>query len=124
LVLEGIEGGKSTRLVITVLIETKLVDGVETMVVEERVTEVDILAEVALNYFAICQNTNSVFYFAEDVDNSVNGQFANHDGSWLAGRRDSSSLLAFIVGLTPPFTRTTKGGGWHAESRTRQCPHG
>ena len=48
-VLEG-DGG---RLVITVLNETKTVDGVETRVVEERETDKDQLIEVSRNYFAI-----------------------------------------------------------------------
>src|SRR3989442_7671453 len=57
LVLEG--GG--TQLIITVLNETKIVDGVETRVVEERETKNGQLIEVARNYFAISRRTNDVF---------------------------------------------------------------
>src|SRR5713101_6366401 len=81
LVLEG--GG--TQLIITVLNETKMVDGVETRVVEERETKNGQLIEVARNYFAISRRTNDVFYFEEDVDMYKNGKVVNHDGSWVSG---------------------------------------
>jgi len=73
------------RLVITVLDETKLVDGVVTRVVEERETNHGALVEVSRNYFAISKRTNSVFYFGEDVDMYKDGKVVNHEGSWLAG---------------------------------------
>jgi hypothetical protein len=79
-----LEGGK-TRLVITVLPETRKVDGVETRVVEERETENDQLIEVSRNFFAIHAKTNSVFYFGEDVDMYTNGTITSHDGAWLSG---------------------------------------
>ena len=81
MVLEG--GG--TQLIITVLNETKMVDGVETRVVEERETKNGQLIEVARNYFAISKRTNDVFYFGEDVDMYKDGKVMNHDGSWLSG---------------------------------------
>src|SRR5436309_1004922 len=55
------------RLIITVLTETKVVDGVETRVVEERESNAGNLIEVSRNYFAISKRTNSVYYFGEDV---------------------------------------------------------
>ncbi len=81
LVLEG----HGAQLIITVLNETKKVDGVETRVVEERETKGGKLVEVARNYFAISKRTNDVFYFGEDVDIYKDGKIANHDGSWLSG---------------------------------------
>src|SRR5215813_4844961 len=77
LVLEG--GG--TQLIITVLNETKRVDGVETRVVEERETKNGQLIEVARNYLAISRRTNDIFYFGEDVDMYKGGKVVNHDGS-------------------------------------------
>jgi hypothetical protein len=73
------------RLVITVLNETREVNGVETRVVEERETKGGKLVEVSRNYFAISRRTNSVFYFGEDVDMYENGKIKNHEGAWLAG---------------------------------------
>ena len=73
------------RLVVTVLDETKTVDGVETRVVEERETKDGKLAEVSRNFFAISKRTSSVFYFGEEVDIYKNGKVVNHEGAWLAG---------------------------------------
>jgi hypothetical protein len=73
------------RLVITVLNETKTVDGVETRVVEERETDDGQVIEISRNYFAISKRTSNVYYFGEDVDIYKNGQVASHGGSWLSG---------------------------------------
>jgi hypothetical protein len=73
------------RLVISVLAETRVVNGVETRVVEEREAKGGALVEVSRNYFAISRRTNSVFYFGEDVDMYERGTVASHEGAWLAG---------------------------------------
>ena len=87
LVLEGEERGKKTSLVITVLEETKMVDGVETRVVEERESLGGVPLEVSRNFFAISKQTNSVFYFGEEVDIYRNGKLVNHEGAWLSGEK-------------------------------------
>ena len=79
-----LEHGKDT-LVIHVLNETKVVDGVETRVVEERETKDGKLVEVSRNYFAISKTTGDVYYFGEDVDIYKDGKVTGHEGSWLAG---------------------------------------
>jgi hypothetical protein len=89
LVLEG--GG--TRLQITVLNETKTIDGVVTRVVEEREWKKGELHEVARNYFAMCEQTKDVFYFGEDVDYYENGKVVKHDGTWHAGSGNKAGLL-------------------------------
>jgi hypothetical protein len=89
LVLEG--GG--TKLEITVLNETKRVDGVNTRIVEEREWKGGKLYEVARNYFAICEKTKDVFYFGEDVDFYEDGKVVKHDGTWLAGVKGSRAGL-------------------------------
>jgi hypothetical protein len=80
-----LEDGKE-RIVITVLGETKVVDGVECRVVEERETKGEQLVEVSRNYFAISKRTNNVYYFGEDVDMYKDGKVAGHGGSWLSGK--------------------------------------
>lgn len=77
--------GDDTRLQITVLSDTKLVDGVLTRVVEEREWKNGELYEVARNYFALCEQTKDIYYFGEDVDFYEKGKVVKHDGSWLAG---------------------------------------
>jgi hypothetical protein len=79
-----LEGGKQ-QVTVTVLAETKPVDGVETRVVEERETNGGKLAEVSRNYFAISTRTNDVFYFGEDVDTYRDGKVVGHEGAWLSG---------------------------------------
>jgi hypothetical protein len=79
-----LEGG-GEHLTITVLNETKMVDGVLTRVVEERETKNGELVEVSRNFFAISKRTNSVFYFGEEVDIYENGKVVKHEGAWLAG---------------------------------------
>ncbi len=81
-----LEGGKGV-LTVTVLGETKKVDGVETRIVEERETEGGELKEVSRNYFAISRKTSSVYYFGEDVDIYERGTVVGHDGSWLSGEK-------------------------------------
>jgi len=79
-----LEGG-TTRLVITVLNETRRIDNVETRVVEERETEKDQPVEVSRNFFAISTRTNSVFYFGEEVDTYKDGKVSGHEGAWQSG---------------------------------------
>jgi hypothetical protein len=79
-----LEGGNE-RLVITVLDETVIVDGVETRVVEERETKGGRLVEVSRNYYAIDSRTKDVFYFGEEVDMYSGGEVSSHRGAWLSG---------------------------------------
>jgi hypothetical protein len=94
LTFEGKEDGKKLALVITVLDETKTVDGVETRIVEERETVNGKPIEVSRNYFAIDKRNNDVFYFGEDVDMYKNGKVVNHEGSWHAGENGARFGLA------------------------------
>jgi len=88
-----LEGG-AVRLVITVLNETKTVDGVDTRIVEERETDKGQPVEVSRNYFAISKRTNAVFYFGEDVDMYKNGKVTGHEGAWLSGVNGAKFGLA------------------------------
>ena len=76
------------NLVITVLNETKVVNGTETRVVEERESEDGELVEISRNYFAVCEPANDIFYFGEDVDDYENGEIVSHGGAWLAGANE------------------------------------
>jgi hypothetical protein len=81
------------RLVITVLDETKTVDGIETRVLEEREWRNGALIEISRNFLAICEETGDVFYFGEEVDDYADGQIVNHAGAWLAGEDDARAGL-------------------------------
>ena len=82
------EGGQET-LAITVLNETKMVDGVQTRVVEEREEKNGKLAEVSRNYFAIDKTTHDVYYFGEEVDIYRDGKIVEHEGAWLSGVKEA-----------------------------------
>jgi hypothetical protein len=106
LVLNGTEGKVSVHLTITVRNETKTFPAydlgggetadVVTRVVEEVETRSGILAEISRNYFAICNRTNSVFYFGEDVDiyDATGQNVIDHAGSWLAGVNGAKAGIA------------------------------
>ena len=85
LIYAGDEGGVAIGLTVTVLDQTRRVDGVRTRVIKEVHTEDGEIIEISRNYFAICNRSNSVVYFGEEVDNYEDGVIINHDGSWLAG---------------------------------------
>jgi len=93
LVLEGVEGEDTIRLTITVLNETEKVDGIRTRVVEERETVNGELVEISRNFFAICEQTNSVFYFGEEVEIYKDGKVVSHQGSWRAGSENAKAGL-------------------------------
>jgi hypothetical protein len=98
LTFQGKEGKKTVDLVISVLDETKKVDGVETRVVEERESENGQLVEVSRNYFAISKKTGSVFYFGEDVDMYKDGKVHSHEGAWQAGEKGARAGV-FLPGI-------------------------
>ena len=85
LVLAGGDASEAAEVTITVLNETRQVNGTETRVIEERESIGGELVEISRNFFAICEETNSVFYFGEEVDDYENGNIISHEGAWLAG---------------------------------------
>lgn len=85
LTLEGEEDREAVQLIVTVMNETKTVDGIETRIVEERESVDGELVEISKNYFAICKETDDIFYFGEDVDDYEDGEIVSHEGGWLAG---------------------------------------
>ena len=100
LTLEGQADGDRLQLVLTVLNETKIVDGVETRIVEERESENGELIEVSLNYLAACSDTNDIFYFGEEVDMYEDGKVESHEGAWLAGEDGAKAGLIYPASPT------------------------
>jgi hypothetical protein len=76
--------GKDTDT-LTVLSETKTIDGVECRIVEDREMKNGLVVEVTRDYYAIDSTTNDVFYMGEDVDVYKNGKVSGHEGAWLSG---------------------------------------
>jgi len=88
-VLGSLEADGSELVVISVLDETEMVDGIETRVIEEREYKDGELAEISRNFFAMAEETKDVFYFGEDVDYYEDGEIINHAGEWRAGRNNA-----------------------------------
>ena len=70
---------------LTVLNETKRIDGVETRAIEDREMKNGQLVELTRDYYAIDSLTNDVYYFGEEVDTYKNGKVVGHEGAWLSG---------------------------------------
>ncbi len=86
LTLQGKDGNENVELIVTVLPETRRIEGVETRVVEERESVDGKLVEVSRNFFAISKRTGCVYYFGEDVDMYEDGKVKSHEGAWLHGQ--------------------------------------
>ena len=92
------KNGKA-RLVITVLPETRVVDGVTTRVVEEREFSGDRLAEVSANFLAINKRTHNVYYFGEESREYKGGKVVSTEGSWEAGK--NGARYGMLVPASP-----------------------
>jgi len=80
LVLKSRDGEDKVKLVVSVLFETRVIDGVNTRVVEEKEFHNGVLAEISRNFFAIDTITNGVYYFGEEVDIYKEGEIVSHEG--------------------------------------------
>lgn len=89
IVLEGSAG----KVEITVLDETKIINGITTRVLEEREWTKGELSEISRNFFAIDSKTKDVFYFGEDVDMYKNNEITSNQGAWLAGKNGAKAGL-------------------------------
>jgi hypothetical protein len=57
---------------------------VQTRIVEEREAVAGELIEISRNFFALCDETNDVFYFGEEVDIFNPDGTVSHEGAWRA----------------------------------------
>lgn len=99
LILEGQEDGEEIQLKITVLDETKTVNGTEAGIVEEIETEGGEVVEISRNWFVVCKPSNDIFYLGEEVDIYEDGKIVDHEGAWEAGVNDGRHGL--IMSGTP-----------------------
>jgi len=94
LTLAGKDGDEDAELIITVLNETKEIGKIETRIVEERESVGGKIVEISRNFFAICDATNTVFYFGEEVDMYRDGKVVEHAGAWLHGQDKATAGIA------------------------------
>jgi hypothetical protein len=93
LVLEGVEDGDTSQLVITVLDETKMINGIETRVVEENESENGKTTEISRNFYAYCEENGSIFYFGEEVDIYKEGEIVSRGGEWIAEGNNKAGVI-------------------------------
>ena len=86
-------------LEITVLEETRVVDGVTTRVVEERESEDGKIIEIAANFFAISRKTGNAYYFGEESRDYKDGKVVSTAGSWESGK--NGATWGMIMPATP-----------------------
>jgi hypothetical protein len=84
LVLDGHKKNVPARVEIVVTTETKVIYGVTTVAVNDKVFEAGQLVEEAVGWFAQ-DNRGSVWYFGEYMTDYEKGQVKGHQGSWEAG---------------------------------------
>ncbi len=80
---------RSEQLTVTVLDETKEINGITTRVVEEREEKRGVLAELARHYFAMDRETGDVFAFGADVEIYRGDRVVSSEGTWLANENGS-----------------------------------
>ena len=100
----GFDEKDTVELVITVLNETVTVGNVETRIVEEREMVNGDVIEISRNFFAVCTQTNSVFYFGEDVDMYEEGKMVSHEGAWRADAEHAKAGI-MMPGVVFPGAR-------------------
>jgi len=101
------------RNTVTVLAETKTVDGVECRVVLDREEKNGKPVEITRDYYTIDRSTGDVYYFGEDVDIYKRGKVVSHKGSWRSGVDDAK------FGLMMPG-KITVGDGFMQERAPKQ----
>jgi hypothetical protein len=89
-VFEGEEDGELLRVVKTVLHDIEIIHvpglgSIRTRVLKEQEYVNGRLVEESRNFFAICEKTNDVVYFGEEVDIFLPDGTIVHDGAWRAG---------------------------------------
>jgi hypothetical protein len=96
LVFEGQGDEGPVNVTSLVLNETKnFGDGIVARAVEEKTIDAETgdLLELTNDYFSICNETNTVVYLGEDVNDYENGKVVGHEGAWLHGSNNSRAGL-------------------------------
>jgi hypothetical protein len=97
------EDGKM-RDVFTITRRTKVVDGVTTRVINDRVFKEGRLAERTLDYY-VQDDQGNVWYFGEDTEElNRNGKVVSTEGTWHAGRHGAEPGLFMPANPQPGNT--------------------
>lgn len=77
--------GQLEKVSIEISKETKVIEGVETIVYVDTVTNDGEIVEITRDYLAQHKN-GDVWYFGEEVDNYENGKLKDHHGTFIHGK--------------------------------------
>jgi hypothetical protein len=116
---EGIKDGKPSREVLTVTHRTKMVAGVECVVVDDRLWVNGHLAERTNDWYAQDHKGN-VWYFGEDTaELDENGKVTTTEGSWQTGVKGARAGI--LMPARPRVGQTGLEEYWkgHAEDHFR-----
>ncbi len=96
-VMLGESDGEKLRVEVTLLPETKLIDlgggkEVETLVSQYTAYLDGRIHEIALDFYAQ-DDLGAVWYLGEDVFNYEDGEVADTNGTWLAGRDGPAAMI-------------------------------
>jgi len=93
---DGEEAGAKLHFEVTPLPETKVIEwdgqAVETVQSQFVAYQDGRILEAAVDFFAQADD-GSVWYFGEDVANYEDGEIANTDGTWLAGKDGPPGMI-------------------------------
>jgi hypothetical protein len=99
LTYRGLEDGEPAVDVLTVTHQTKVVDGVTCVVVDDNLKRSGVLAETTKDYYAQDRQGN-VWYFGEDTaELNKHGKVTSREGSWLSGV--DGALAGVFMEATP-----------------------
>ncbi len=74
------------KIEITITGETKVIEGIKTLVYVDTVYLSGQIHEVTRDYLAQNKTTGDVWYFWEEVDNYENGKIKDHAGTFIHGK--------------------------------------
>lgn len=92
MVYQGMDGKDKVDLIITVTSQTRKIGNVECRIVTEDESVNGSLIEKSRNFFAFCKETNSIYYFGEEVDIYKDGKITDHEGQWIAEGQNKSGV--------------------------------
>lgn len=103
-IYRGNSEGKRTRDVFTVTHKTKVIDGVTTRVINDRVYMGGRLEERTLDYY-VQDDQGNVWYFGEDTaELDKHGNVVSTDGTWHAGKHGAEPGLFMEANPQPGNT--------------------
>ena len=91
MIFEANTTGGPERIEIEILGDTKVIEGVRTLVYLDTVYLSGQIQEITRDYLAQNKTTGDVWYFGEEVDNYENGKIRDHTGTFIHGKNGAKA---------------------------------